>query len=121
MSHKSHITDTDKASGTFSIIFHPLDILCNVLSFHVEVVDQEVCQVVPVPEMMTLRSPNDNDNYQYLSLPLRSLAVAVLVVSEKFLPRHQPSQTDNGPDLTKPGVDCPGVFTVGSEAVAGLV
>ena len=116
----SHITDTDQASGTFSIIFHPLDILCNVLSFHVEVVDQEVCQVVPVPDMMTLRSPNDN-NYQYLSLPLRSLAVAVLVVSEKFLPRHQPSQAHNGPDLTKPGVDCPGVFTVGSEAVTGLV
>ena len=119
MSHKSHITDTDKASGTFSIIFHPLDILCNVLSFHVEVVDQEVCQVVPVPEMMTLRSPNDNN--QYFSLPLRSLAVAVLVVSEKFLPRHQPSEADNGPDLTKPGVNRPGVFTVGSEAVAGLV
>ena len=121
MSHKSHITDTDQASGTFSIIFHPLDILCNVLSFHVEVVDQEVCQVVPVPDMMTLISPDDYDNYQYLSLPLRSLAVAVLVVSEKFLPRHQPSEADNGPDLTKPGVNRPGVFTVGSEAVTGLV
>ena len=54
-------------------------------------------------------------------LPLGSLAVAVLVVSENLLPRLQPSEAEDGHDLTKPRVDSPGVFTVGSEAVAGLV
>ena len=53
-------------------------------------------------------------------LPLRSLAVAVLVVSQNLLPGLQASEADNGPYLTKPRVDSPGVFTVGSEAVTGL-
>ena len=43
------------------------------------------------------------------------------VGGENLLPCLQPSEAEDGTDLTKPGVDSPGVFTVGSEAVAGLV